>query len=339
MEKSLEVAGSERTHRERLHLLVSIAVLAPSSHNTQPWRFRLRADCVELMADRRRALPVNDPEDRELVMSCGAALFNMRVAAAHFGLEIVVDRLQEPEAPDLLARIRIGAGVGARGATAPELFGAIFRRRTHRKAFLEQPVPRQLVRELAGAAGEEGARLEVVDDGRTRRRLAGLVAFADELQWADPRWRDELSRWMRPRSAGHGLTVPAAMAPLTRMMIRRMSFGRRSAERSRDLTGKAPLLAVLSTEGDEPADWLVAGEALERVLLLAASRGVVAGYMNQPIEVQSLRPQVQALLGTERAPQLILRMGYAELREGAAVRRHLRDVIEERPGHAGTRPS
>jgi hypothetical protein len=68
---------------DELRFAVEQAVLAPSSHNTQPWQFRLDGDTVELYADRDRVMHVIDPQDRELVISCGAALLNIELAIQH----------------------------------------------------------------------------------------------------------------------------------------------------------------------------------------------------------------------------------------------------------------
>jgi hypothetical protein len=96
---------------DELRFAVEQAVLAPSSHNTQPWQFRLDGDTVELYADRHRVLHVIDPQDRELVISCGAALLNIELAIAHLGRAHDVEVFPEPGDPDLLARVTLGRTV------------------------------------------------------------------------------------------------------------------------------------------------------------------------------------------------------------------------------------
>ena len=90
---------------EQVRTLLKYAVLAPSSHNTQPWRFKVADNTVSLYADRARALPANDPDDRELTISCGCALMNLRVAAAHEGLGVTYEITPDPDDEDLLAVI------------------------------------------------------------------------------------------------------------------------------------------------------------------------------------------------------------------------------------------
>ena len=138
--------------------LIQHAILAPSSHNTQPWRFRASDSAIDLLADRTRALPVNDPHDRELTISCGAALMNLRIAAARHGLAVDVRLLPDREQPDWLARV---AWAGRTEIALPEaeLFECIARRRTYRKRFAPQAVDTDELDVLIDAASAEGARL------------------------------------------------------------------------------------------------------------------------------------------------------------------------------------
>ena len=140
--------------RDQALSLLQFAVLAPSSHNTQPWHFHLSAGTIDLYADRTRALAVNDPEDRELTISCGCALMNLRAVAAARSIAAAVDFMPEPDEPDLLARVRLAPSA----APAPEadLCEFIDRRRTWRMRFASRPVAQSAVAELAAAADAEG---------------------------------------------------------------------------------------------------------------------------------------------------------------------------------------
>ena len=147
--------------------LLSHAIQAPSSHNTQPWLFRISAGAIDLFADRTRALPVNDPEDRELTISCGCALMNLRVAAAAEGLASLVRLEPDPDEPDLLASIRFSPMADAsldEAALAP----AIGQRRTYRKRFAEQGVDAVIIR--------NGRRRQTSHDGVRHRSQDGCTS-------------------------------------------------------------------------------------------------------------------------------------------------------------------
>src|ERR1051326_4175994 len=195
------------TSEDKLEFVLGYAVLAPSSHNTQPWLFRVRGDEVELYADRTRSLHVSDPDDRELIISCGAALGHLRIALSHFGYLGAVDILPDPGDPDLVARVRLGFQ-GVKSVEENLVFHAIPKRRTNRLPFSSDPVPESLVRSLEAAADAQGAWLQIVRDEQTRYGIADLVACSDRVQWSDKRFRLELAAWVHPNHSHRGDGIP-----------------------------------------------------------------------------------------------------------------------------------
>lgn len=318
---------STEADAEGVASLLNYALLAPSSHNTQPWRFAVSGNAVALHADRTRALVVNDPDDRELTISCGCALLNLRVAAAAAGLGATCRLLPNPEDEDLLAAVELNPAVGEAPGEA-RLFDAIERRRTYRRRFESREVPPTVLHRLAEAAASEGAWLQLVDREEQRQAVAGLVAEGDAVQWSNPSWRRELAAWMQPRRRGDGLTVPGLVAPVARMVVRTFDMGNGVGAKDRELADGSPVLAVLGTDGDAESDWLTAGQALQRVLLDACGAGLQASYLNQPIQVPALRSRLQRLLGRAGFPQLVLRMGFPARQLPAAPRRGLAEVLD-----------
>lgn len=300
----------------RLRFLLRYAALAPSSHNTQPWLFRIRDDAVFVYADRTRALPVADPDDRELTISCGAALELLRLAIRRFGHLDVTTLFPDPKDEDLLAKVRLG---DAREPTAEEtrMFEAMGRRRTNRQPFENRPIPDALVLALTNAAALEGVWLEAVRGESKRGAVAELVAVGDRMQAADPSFRRELAAWVHPNRSrsrdglpGYAFGMGDLVSYAGPLVLRTFDWGRGKAARDHEIAIGSPLLAVLGTELDAPVAWLQTGMALARVLLLAAAEGVSASYLNQPIEVRELRPKLREILGRPGEPQLLLRMGY-----------------------------
>jgi nitroreductase len=327
-----EIGAAAHTELDpALRTILHAATLAPSSHNTQPWRFVARDGELELHADRTRALAVNDPHDRELTISCGCALFNLRVAAAHCGLVARVELLPDGGASELVARVRLRA---PHADEAPEdsqlahLYGSIEVRRTYRKRFADEPVSERARHALAEAVAREGAQVHELANETQRREAAALVAAGDAQQWADARWRRELAAWMHPRRAGDGLNVPGLAAPLTHAVVRTFDMGRGTGAKDRELAEASPLLVVLATAGDDVADWLVAGQALQRLLLTACGLGLQASYLNQPCQVDGLRPKLREIAGATGWPQLLVRLGFPDAAAPATVRRALSQVVE-----------
>ncbi|MDZ7643565.1 MAG: nitroreductase [Woeseiaceae bacterium] len=307
--------------------LLRAAILAPSSHNTQPWIFEVSGKRLLLFADRTRALPANDPDDRELTMSCGCALMNLRIAAAHAGQPVRVDTLPNPGDEDLMALVDI-EDRGDVPADDALLFAAIDRRHTYRKRFDARIIPPTLLESLGQAVRQEGAWLFTATDAAMRDDIADLVAEGDAIQWANPSWRRELAAWMHPRRKGDGLTMPELAAPVARMVVRTFDMGKGVGAGDSELAEESPVLAILGTDGDSVAEWLRAGQALQRLLLTACVAGVQASFLNQPVQVAALRSKLQHRIGRPGFPQVLVRLGYPTEDVRPAPRRELADVVE-----------
>lgn len=310
---------------DSIRAIVQRATLAPSSHNTQPWRFSATASAVDLLADRTRALPVNDPFDRELIISCGAALMALRVASSAAGLGVRVHLFPDGADPDWLARVELSAEAADVDLAALDPF--IKARRTYRAAFDARAVAPDIVASIAAAVTAEGAGLLSLDLDQ-RQAARALVAEGDREQWGDPCWRRELAMWMHPRRDGDGLTVPALAAPIAQAMVRTFDMGKGVAAKGQQLLTASPWLTVLTTTGDDARSWLQAGQALQRALLVGCQHGLQASYMNQPVEVPSLRMRLRSVLGTADHPQLLMRWGHPAQPLPPAPRRALDAVFE-----------
>ncbi|PFH21051.1 Acg family FMN-binding oxidoreductase [Burkholderia sp. JKS000303] len=316
-----------------LRSLLGYAVLAPSSHNSQPWRFLVNGTTISVCADRVRALPVVDPFDRELIISCGAALLNLRVALNHAGLAHTIGTFPSEVDPDLLALVRV-CDDGYSDASLGALFDAIADRVTTRAPFESTAVPDEIQQALIAAGIAEGADIACVDSIAHRARVAELVAQADRQQFADPRFRRELASWIDPRRHVDGMPafaagVPALLdfaAPVVTTAVRTFDLGNGLAALHHQLVGASPLIVCIATVRDDREAWLAAGQALERILLVATRAGYTASYLNQPIETTELRTHLRHMLGLRGEPQLLLRVGRGP-HTPHSPRRPLDDVI------------
>jgi nitroreductase len=293
--------------------VIAMAARAPSLHNTQPWQFRARGDVIELLADSRRQLLRLDPAGRELTISCGAALFGLRLGLRRLGYLPAVELLPDPAQPELLARVRPD-GRAAMTAEEAELMAAVPHRHTHRGPFTPGELPARLLMELQRDAAAEGSELVAVDGPAQVVALGRLVELAAAEQRADDQIAAELSRWIRPPGSSARDGVPAAARTLAaegtlRARMPRRDFGAPGTE----LADGAPpaVTVVLTTPGDSAADWLRAGMALQRLLLHAATRWVFASLQSQPLESSAHRGEVRTLLGLAGQPQMLLELGHA----------------------------
>jgi nitroreductase len=319
---------------ERLRYFLRYAVLAPSGHNTQPWRFQVADGRVWLYADRGRRLPVADPDDRELTISCGAALFHLRLAMRFFGQAGTVEAVPDPADPDLLAVVH-PAGPHAPDDTDRTLFAAIPRRFTHRAPFRDTPVPPALKHMLQWLAEHEGAGLHCLSEAGDKEGVADLVAEGDRRQGGNPAFRRELARWVTTNYArrrdglpGYTLGVNGPASLVVPAYLRWANWGEAQARRDRELVHQAPALAALTIARDGVECWLAAGQALAAVLLRAAEDGVQAAYLNQAVAVPELRQRLRERLGVSEQPQVLMRLGYETVRRPPAPRRPLAEVLD-----------
>ena len=319
------------TAQEQLAAMLNWAVHAPSVLNTQPWRFRVRADApaVEVYVDRARVLRTVDPEGREAVVSCGAALFTLRLAARHYGFSVRVEYPQRgidlPHAEtDLVATLHL-AGPAAPTPAEEALFRAVKHRHTNRDPYADFPVPVGLLARLRGAADAEGARLHALTGEAEKGAVSDLVAEAVREQGDDEATVAELRAWLRPTGDPRADGVPDEVQGGWDRLSYLHTEARFLAADARRLVQAAPAVLVVATDRDGPADWARAGAALQRVLLLAASEGLAASYFNQPLEVARLRPQVSAVAGAGHA-QIVFRLG-TPVEATGTPRRRVADVL------------
>lgn len=317
---------------EQLCFLLRYAILAPSGHNTQPWLFRLAGERLLLFADRTRALPVVDPHDRALVISCGAALGMLRAAARGFGAEAIIQPIPDPAEPDLLAEVALAAGTPPTASEAARL-EAIARRRTTRLRFAEAPLPQGLPARMQALASADSVELRTLTDAEERARVGALVAEGDRAQFADPRFRRELAAWVHSRRSasrdgmsGSAFGMPDLLSPAGALVIRTFDMGEGLAAKDADIAAHSPALLLFATEGDSPVEWLAAGMAHAAVLLEVAAAGWTAAYLNQPVEVDELRPRLRDAAGLRGLPQLLMRIGPAPA-IAPAVRRPVEAVL------------
>lgn len=308
------------------------AVAAPSMHNTQPWRFRIRepGSVVELCIDPARLLPVADPDGRAAHIGCGAALLNLRVAAAAAGWQPLVTLLPDPGRPLLLADVRLSRGHEPT-SWERELQAAIPARRTNREPFSSHPVPPGIRADLAEAAREEGAILHFPGHDEAVR-LLHLAADAERAQLADPAYRAELTHWaggIRDREGVPDRTL-GPVSPEGDEPVREFAPGRSPALHRYAWFEEHPQLAVLSSRTADADGWLTAGQALERAWLTATSRGIAVSPLTQALET-SAAWLVRDPRWSGEHPQMILRVGYGLPLGPGAPRRPVSEALDGPP--------
>ena len=314
---------------------VSQATRAPSINNTQPWRFRWNGNAILLEADLRRGLVRSDPEGREMVISCGAALLNLRVALPRLGRRAIVTPFPDTANPRLLARIDIAAQTKASDAEQRR-FNAISRRHTHRGSFLDLPLDPALAVRIQEAATAEGAELLWVNDPGPLRQLLHFARAAERARAFDDAARQEMDAWTSVPAERRRDGVPASAFPAGPPVPEPHDLPGRDFDLGRGIgrVEAAPRprspIAVLASPTDLSPDWLRAGQALEAVLLTAAAEWTFARLHSRVSEVPSLRMELRRALGTASYPHVLLRFGHSD-NAPTTPRRPITDVIQSGP--------
>lgn len=306
---------------ERLTDLVRYAVLAPSSHNTQPWLFRAADGQIDLVADLTRWLEVADDDRRELYLSLGCALENLVVAAEHFGYGHEVDLVPHPMLDQWVAAVRLHEG--GRATRPPELFDAIPLRCTSHRPFTGAPVREEDLRRLAECGAGDEIHLWTSTDPAVRERIARLVARANRIEFADHDFRRELGTWI-----GRGVFgTPEPFRAAARLAVTHLDLGRHMARKDAALVTGAGALAVVLADADSPRAQLRAGMVLERAWLLGTHLGLAFQPMSGPLQVPELREELGALIGTREKPLHLFRIGYAPPNARRSSRRPVEAVL------------
>ncbi|MCC7428062.1 MAG: nitroreductase family protein [Alphaproteobacteria bacterium] len=311
--------------------LVRLGTLAASSHNTQPWRFRLGARTIAIAPDLSRRCPVVDPDDSHLFKSLGCAAENIvqgAPAQAHRA---------HPTFDPATGRIEIALEPSAAAREGP-LFAAIPTRQCTRLPYDGRAIPPAARAALEAAGSGTLVQTILIEDEARRRAIADLIRAGNEMQLGDPAFRKELAAWLRFNDSaalrtGDGLASRAAGHPpipdwLARLIIGFVLSPRSQARRDALMLASTAMLAAIVAAENTPRAWVEAGRACQRLALQAAALDLRTAFVNQPIEVPSLRGELHRLLGLgDGQAMLLLRVGSGPLAP-YSLRRPVATVIE-----------
>jgi hypothetical protein len=327
VEQTWRPLEQEPTRSSQMRELVRYATLAANGHNTQPWKFAIRENTIEIHPDHTRRLPIVDPNDRELWISLGCALENLAIAARASGYE---SEVTYPDNNSEFIGVRL-----ARGASAADaLFDAIPLRQNTRSEYNGKPVRNGDLDQIMTLPVEPGVALRFISSPSEMETALEYVNQGNLSQYADHAFVDELIAWLRfnkkdAMAVMDGLFSVCSGNPevprwLGQMFVSGTKPGQQADADAKKLRSSAGAVLVVS-DIDDKSGWVRTGQVYERLALKMTSLNLQSAFLNQPIESADLRGQFQNAMDLGSAlPQLLVRFGYAP-----ALPRSLRRSVDE----------
>lgn len=317
---SHEMFDALSNNEQRLRFLVRYAVLAPSSHNSQPWSFQVRENRIDLIPDLSRALEISDRDHRQLHISMGAALQNLLTAADYFGYKTDVHYVLGRIAGTEEVRVLFSEHDEKKAWGDTRLIQAILERHTNREVYTSR-LPDPTFLDYLRHESTEFVRIDLITDVPRKQALADITIRAGIEAMEDQGFRSELSRYLKNNKTrsplgmpAFGMGIPTLLSFFIPLLMKFVNVNKLREKTDRMLlTVHTPALLVLSTPQDTPEYWIRTGESFERIALEATARGMHANPMAAAIQIGDFYKEIQGVLNLkEMRPQFFARLGFAK---------------------------
>lgn len=320
---------------EQAKFLLGYAILAPSSHNTQPWKFVIRGktNTIHILPDLERALIYSDRTQRELYLSLGCVLANLLIAAQHFGFQTHVDFLPEEELENVA--VKIGFKKQKKENILASLFPYITRRTSNRNRYIRKTIKKEIFAQLLSYNDENGVAVSFVTENKKVKEVANILKEAVLFAFNDKIFKEELSHWVRSNYTTKfdgiplfGFGIPGLLSLLAPFMIKLIPATLQASMDEEFVILSSSLLVIVIDE-DSKESWLKAGKVYEYLTLACLKENIGMAPMAAIIEHGESNKKLQKLLGTQMKPVFFARMGYAKKVPPHSPRRSVEDVTTQ----------
>ena len=309
-----------KARNDKLEFLLRFAVLAPSSHNSQPWRFEVRDNLILVSPERARALPESDKNNRQLYISLGAAIENIITAADFYNLKYNL-RYFPGEFPNAAAVI-LFEDFGADSFLLPKDHGdmlAMTSRHTNRNKYTNEELPASFVKRLCAMSNDD-LRVDILSAGKVKDRIAEIVSDALIEAMDDKNFRRELSGYVKSNITSSkigmpmfGFGMPTPVSFFASLILHMFNVNRLSRKNDDALLNEhTPHFAIISSRSDDPESWMMAGRLFQSMALLAERKNVKTAPMAAAIQIGDHYRKIMDALHTDFRPQFFFRMGYCD---------------------------
>ncbi len=300
--------------------LIGYAVKAPSGHNSQPWQFKIKDNTIEICPDFSCALPVVDPDYRELFISLGCATQNMIIAAAHFGYQCHWEIKQNPQG----SRSIVTTFNESPAVAKEKLFAFIDKRQTNRSVYNGKSVDNKIIAGLQTLTDDKRIGIYAFQKGETHfQTLKAAILEGNTIQMNDAEFKKELLAWIRfnqreVNKLQNGLTYKVMGAPpmpkfIGKAIVKSFLTPTKQNKTDTKKIDSSSHFVLLTTKNNSVQEWIALGMTLQKILLRLTESGIACAYLNPPCELKALAEQLQKQLPINgEYPSILLRIGYAE---------------------------
>lgn len=300
--------SQEKTLEGKLKFLVRFGILAPSSHNAQPWRFRIGETCIDVFADFSRRLPLSDEKGRMLYTALGCAIENIRIAADHYGYATAVeyDKGLEHGLVEHVARLHVREPrQSPESLYQPALFDALPKRASYRARYRTDPLPDSITQTLKELSGDGEVSFLIIGEQQAKARIAALMGSAMKTKMTDGDFRNELAGWLRTNLSkkqdgmpgfGHEMSLPVSI--LAPFILRWIDVSEVEKKKAMARVRNFPATCLIVSSKDHARAWVKTGELLERLLLALHTQGMAASIMAAIIEDAPSRKSLEDLISS-----------------------------------------
>jgi hypothetical protein len=305
------------SYSDKLKFLVKFAVLAPSSHNTQPWYFQISKNAISVYKDGDRRLRIADENDRQLYLSIGCAIENLIVSANYYNLNTTIEYCDNTN-DDLAATIHFSEKV-ANISQDHSLIESIITRRTNRNKYKKDRINPETLKELKSYESEE-IEITIVDDENKLYNLAQIAVLASIESMIDEEFRKELSKHIKHNLTksnvgmpGFTLGLPTPLSFVLPHLIKKFNMEKLAQKQNLELLTKyTPYIVIIASKHDSKKDWLACGRVYQQLNLNANKYNISTSPWGAPIQIGQFYNEISKIIESEKRPQMFFRMGYAQ---------------------------
>lgn len=320
---------------DKMSFLLNFAILAPSSHNSQPWRFEVGENEIKIFLEPSRLLPSSDKNNRQACVSLGCAIANLVIAADYYGFACDVAYYPDRNNELLAATLNIIKNPTAISPAKNHLIFSIPRRVTNRNKY-ENKLPSNTFFSEVKKYASNDLEIHIITDREQKDKIANVALEASVAAMEDKDFRRELSQYVKPNTTSSpigmpcfGMGIPTPISFIVPTIIKYLNVNKLSRKKDEELLKRhTPVFVVISTRNDDKSSWIKAGQVYERIALLATREGLSTAMWAAPIQIGEFYKDFQQILNTKFRPQAFFRLGVAVKETPHSPRLSLEAVLE-----------